>query len=90
PVQESSDPPIDQPPQSPSSPEPSGKNILNPQESLRKISMQCTSQPACDVTLGDTIDLDGGYIMHSSTLTRLQNCMVDSKENDKFDLEVKG
>ena len=44
----------------------------DPQESLRKIRMQCTSQPVCDVTLGDTIDLDGCYIMNSSMLTRLQ------------------
>ena len=27
--------------------------------------MQCTSLPVCDGTLGDKIDLDGGYIMHS-------------------------
>ncbi|RMX53387.1 hypothetical protein pdam_00014255, partial [Pocillopora damicornis] len=25
--------------------------------------MQCTWQPVCDVTLGDTLDLDGRYIM---------------------------
>ncbi|RMX53386.1 hypothetical protein pdam_00014254 [Pocillopora damicornis] len=90
PVQESSDPPVYQPPQSPSSPEPTKKKNRDPQGSLQKISMQCTSQPVCDVTLGDKIDLDGGYIMHSSMLKRLKNCMVDSKENDKFDLEVKG
>ena len=39
---------------------------------LQKISMQCTSQPVCDVTLQDKIDLDGGYIMHSSMLKRLK------------------
>ena len=38
----------------------------------KKISMQCTSQPVCDVTLGDKIDLDGGYIMRSSMLKRLK------------------
>ena len=44
----------------------------DPQGSLQKISLQCTSQPVCDVTLGDKIDIDGGYIMHSSMLKRLK------------------
>ena len=37
-----------------------------------KKSMQCSLQPVFDVTLGDTIDLDGGNIMHSSMLKGLK------------------
>ena len=40
--------------------------------SAKKKSMQCSLQPVFDVTLGDTIDLDGGNIMHSSMLKGLK------------------
>ena len=41
-------------------------------EILKGLCMQCASQPVCDVTLGDTTDLDGEYIMHFSMLKRLK------------------
>ena len=54
--------------------------------SLQEISMQCTWQPVCDVTLGDTIDLDGRYIM-LSMLKRLKLIVMTYSLEDTIKFE---